>query len=253
VFCLAHVAVPLWLLGYPDQALQRSHEALTLAQELVHPFSLTTALNWGAELHQLRREWPRTREQAEALVALAREQGFAERLATSLIMHGWALAEQGHTAEAIAQMRQGICAARDAGREVKRPYSLALLAEACGKAGEAEEGLRLLAEALEIVQATEERYYEAELHRLQGELLLARGPEHQMEAESCFHHALDIARRQSAKSLELRAAVSLSRLWQRQGNRDAPRQLLGELYSWFTEGFDTLDLQEAQALLGELS
>jgi len=139
------------------------------------------------------------------------------RLATGTIWRGWALAEQGHTAEAMGQMLQGISAARDAGREVKRPYFLALLAEACGNAEEAEERLRPLAEAPEFVQATEERYYEAKLHRLRGELLLACGPEHQTEAESCFRQALDIARRQSAKSLEPQAAMSLSRLWQQHG------------------------------------
>ncbi|HLB78720.1 MAG TPA: hypothetical protein VJO72_16945, partial [Candidatus Dormibacteraeota bacterium] len=127
-----------------------------------------------------------------------------------------------------------------------------LLAEAYGRAGQAEAGLAMLAEALEAVDKYGERFYEAELHRLKGELLLQQSAEFQGEAEACFHQALDVARRQQAKSLELRAAMSLARLWQRQGKRDAARELLAEVYGWFTEGFDTVDVQEAKALLEAL-
>jgi predicted ATPase len=155
--------------------------------------------------------------------------------------------------EGIAQMRQGMTAWQATGAEVDRPYYLALLAEGYGKAGRAEEGLHILAEALAVTDAIEERYYEAELYRLQGELLLAGSREHHAEAEPCFRHALAIARRQQAKSWELRATMSLSRLWQRQGKRAAAHQLLAEIYGWFTEGFDTADLQEAKALLEELA
>ena len=134
------------------------------------------------------------------------------------------------------------------------PYFLTLLAEAYGKAGQAEEGLTALAEALALVNKTGEHCYEAELYRLKGELLLAaRRTGACAEAETCFHQALDVARRQQAKSLELRAAMSLARLWQRQGKRDEAHQLLAEVYGWFTEGFDTADLQEAKALLAELT
>ena len=139
------------------------------------------------------------------------------------------------------------------GAELIRPYYLALLAEACAKGGQAEEGLSVLAEALATVHKTGERFYEAELYRLKGELLLAQSTHQTTEAETCFHQALDIARHQQAKSLELRAAMSLSRLWQRQGKRAAARQLLAEIYGWFTEGFDTADLQEAKVLLEALS
>jgi predicted ATPase len=136
-----------------------------------------------------------------------------------------------------------------------RPYYLALLADGYGKAGQAEEGLRVLAEALAAVEGTGERWWEAELKRLKGELLLAcEGPRQTwVEAEGCFQQACEVARHQQARSLELRAAASLSRLWQRQGKRNAARQLLAEVYGWFTEGFDTADLQEAKALLEELS
>ncbi len=177
-------------------------------------------------------------------------------------MIGWALAEQGQVAEGIEQMRQGLVANRRQGLELFRPSFLTLLAEAYRKAGQTEEGLNTLAEALETVDKTGERWYEAELYRIKGELLLAREGDNQKakgekeavsEAETCFSKAMDIARSQSAKSLELRAVRSLSRLWQKQGKKDEARKLLQEIYCWFTEGFDTADLKEAKALLEELS
>ena len=153
----------------------------------------------------------------------------------------------------IAQMHQGLAAFRATGAETIRPYFLALLAETSAKAGQHGAGLTLLAEALAVINDTGERRWEAELYRLKGAVLLALSAGHDAEAETCFRQALDIARRQQAKSWELRAAMSLARLWQRQGKRDAARQLLAETYGWFTEGFDTADLQEAKALLDELA
>jgi predicted ATPase len=155
-------------------------------------------------------------------------------------------------------MRQGLAAYQAMGAEYMRPYFLALLAEAYGKGGQVEEGLSTLAEALTVVDNTGERVYEAELYRLKGELTLRSqvpSPKSQVEeeAEECFYKAIEIARRQQAKSLELRAAMSLSRLWQQRGKRDEARQMLAEIYGWFTEGFDTKDLQEAKALLAELA
>jgi predicted ATPase len=176
-----------------------------------------------------------------------------------MILRGWAQAEwhpapvERQEEEEMAQMRQGLAAWRTTGAEVFRPHYLTLLSAAYGKAGQAEQGLTALTEALEIVKRTGERWWEAELYRLQGELLLARPVKYHAEAETHFHQALDVARRQQAKSLELRAAIGLARLWQRQGKRDAARQLLAEVYGWFTEGFDTADLQEAKALLEELA
>jgi predicted ATPase len=156
----------------------------------------------------------------------------------------------------MAQMRQGLAAWRATGAEVFRPHYLALLAEAYGKAGQAEQGLTVLAEALAIVERTGEHWWEAESYRLKGELLLAQAGEERpavKAAEDCFQQALAMARRQQAKSLELRAAMSLARLWQHQEKRAEARQLLAEIYGWFTEGFDTADLQEAKALLEELA
>ena len=170
-------------------------------------------------------------------------------------MRGWALAAQGQGAEGAAQVRQGLAAHQATGSEQHRPYYLALLAEAYGSIGQTAEGLSLLAEALATVDRTGGRGWAAELHRLQGELLLAQaGKRPQVpEAEACLHQALDVARRQQAKSWELRAAMSLARLWQRQGKRQEAYDLLAPIYSWFTEGFDTADLQEAKALLEGLA
>jgi predicted ATPase len=169
------------------------------------------------------------------------------------ISRGWALAVQGQGEEGLAQIRQGLAAYRAIGAEILLPHMLALLAETYGQAEQPEAGLAALAEALRLVDKTGERTWEAELHRLRGELLLARSAENQLEVEACLHNALDVARRRQAKSLELRAAMSLSRLWKRQGKHPEARQLLAPIYGWFTEGFDTADLQEARALLEELS
>jgi TOMM system kinase/cyclase fusion protein len=250
--CLAFAAWTLWHLGYPAQALQRIQEALSLAQELSHPYSLAFALALGSRLYQLRREGPAAQAQAEASIRLCAEQGFAQFLSQGTILRGWALAAQGQEPEGIIQMHQGLTAWRTTGAELVRPYYLALVAEAYGHVGQAEEGLRLVAEALVAADHSGERFYESELYRLKGEFLQALPTGNHAEAERCFHQALDIARRQQAKSLELRAATSLSRLWQCQGKRAEARALLAPIYGWFTEGFDTADLQEAKVLLEEL-
>jgi predicted ATPase len=262
----------LWFLGYPDQAQQRSHEVLILAQELSHPFSLTYALDLAARLLSDRREGQAAQERAEAVIALSIEQGFQFYVAAGTIRRGWALAEQGQVEEGIAQMQQGLAAFRATRSEV-RPYLLALLAEAYRQGGQAEEGLAVLAEALALMDKSGERNYEAEMYRLKGELtlqklsvtscqLLVTNPQHltpstqaevEQEAEECFLKAIEIARRQQAKSLELRATTSLARLWQQQGKHHAARNTLFAVYNWFTEGFDTKDLQEAKKLLEELA
>jgi predicted ATPase/DNA-binding winged helix-turn-helix (wHTH) protein len=252
VFCLSWTTHVLWSLGYPDQALKRSQEALALAQELSYSFSLALALDYATILHQFRRERQAAQERAVAAVVLCTEQGFAYYLAWGTFMQGWALAEQGQAEEGIAQMRQSLAALRATGAELRQPYYLAMVAEACGKVGQAEEGLTILAEALARAHRSRECWWKAELYRLKGELLRQKA-KIEPEAEECFRQAIDIARRQSAKSLELRAVISLSRLWQKQGKKEQARQLLAEIYNWFTEGFDTADLKEAQVLLEELS
>ena len=254
VVCLSYAAWALWLLGYPDQARRRSAEALTLAQELSHSPSLAVALAWAASLHQSCREVLMVQERAEALMALATEQGFQWWLAVGTARRDWALVQQGRqSAEEMARLHQGLAAYWAAGAEPERAYWLALLAEAHGTVGQAEEGLGLLREALVVVEKSGAHYWEAELYRLQGDLLLHQTVPDAQHAEACFCQALATARRQQAKSLELRAAMSLARLWQRQGKRADACQMLAEVYGWFTEGFDTADLQEAKALLDALT
>jgi len=242
---------------------------------------LAYALGHAARLHQFRREEYAIQERTEAAIALSTEQGFPFFLTQGVIFRGVVLAEQGWEHEGIAQIQQGIAAFRATGAELYRPYFLALLAEAYEKAEQGENGLAVLAEALAVVDNTGERFYEAELYRLKGTLTLqsktslgqvsdmsqasqdmsevpstqhpAPSTQVEAEAEACFRKAIEIARRQSAKSLELRAVMSLSRLWQQQGRKDEARQMLADIYGWFTEGFDTKDLKEAKALLEELS
>jgi predicted ATPase len=183
------------------------------------------------------------------------------------MLRGWALADQGQGETRVAQLHQGLAAHRATETTLGQPYFLALAAEAWTWIGQADAGLHALDEALTATRQTGEQLYEAELHRLKGELLLqssARSPTANVEtkglgtlpgaseAETCFHQALDVARRQQAKSLELRAALSLSRLWQQQGKRTTAHDLLAPIYGWFTEGFDTADLQETKALLEDL-
>ena len=159
---------------------------------------------------------------------------------------------QGQIAKGMEQIQEGFTARQATGSETRRPSSSAILAEAYGQQGEVETGLRVLTETITIVEHTQEGFYEPEVYRLKGELLLSRSFENRSEAESCFQKALEVSRHQQAKSLELRAATSLARLWQSQGKRDEARELLEPVYSWFTEGFDTADLQDAKALLDEL-
>jgi len=250
---LAHAALAKWCLGYPAQALERSREALALAQARAYPPGVAYALGFAAMIHQLRHEGQVAQAQAEAMIALAREQGLALWLAMATFRLGAALAEQGLGQEGITKMREGLDAWRATGAELERPYRLSVLAKAYGQLGAVETALDLLAEALTAVRKGGEGFWEAEVHRLKGELLLAQLHENHREAEACFRQAVDVARGQEAKSLELRAATSLSRLWQRQGKREEARGKLAETYGWFTEGFATADLTEAKMFIDELS
>jgi predicted ATPase len=223
---------------------------VALARAVAHPLSLAFALSFAAWVRNLRKQSLLAEERAEATIALATDQGFTFFLMFGTILRGWAQAEQGKV-EGIAQMRHGLAAMSGLAVVSLRPCALSLLAAACGKLGQTADALALVAEALAAVESSEERHWEAETCRLKGELLLdSKGSS---EAESCFRHAIDIARRQSAKSLELRAVTSLGHLLKKQGKKEEARQMLGEIYGWFTEGFDTADLKDAKALLEELS
>jgi DNA-binding winged helix-turn-helix (wHTH) protein/predicted ATPase len=273
VLCLQFVAEVLWHLGYPEQALKRIQDAITLAQEMNDPFSLAFTLVSAAQIHQYRQEAPTARERTEAGITLASEQGFTIPLAVGKTVRGWALSMQGCEEEGIAQLLEGVADFKAAGTKNLLPYLLALLAEAYGRVGRSEAGLNMLAEALTQEEKTGEHFYEAELHRLKGELTLTQPSVQGLasivheEAEECFRKAIDIARKQQAKSLELRAVMSLVRLRQHQAQNhesrntqheirvrlDEAHTMLSEVYNWFTEGFDTKDLQEAKTLLEELS
>jgi predicted ATPase len=207
------------------------------------------ALDYAALLHQLRGEAAHTSGQAQAALMLGTEQAFTYYLAWATIFQGWALTAQHQGEEGIDQIRQGLDALQATGGAVRLPYYWALLAEAYQRAGQAAAGYMLVANALAHTATTGESWYEAELYRLQGVLLLAQSREQHAAAHACFHQALSVARRQQAKSLELRVALSLSRLWQGEGKRQEARQLLAGVYGWFTEGFETTDLCEAKALL----
>ncbi|WP_338821938.1 adenylate/guanylate cyclase domain-containing protein [Bradyrhizobium septentrionale] len=246
-------AAALWPLGFPEQALATAREAVSMARELSHPFSLVLALVFAAMIYQHRREAEPAREQAEAAIAVCAEHDIAPHLAAAgSILRGWAIAVRGKAAEGIAEVRDGLAAVQPTGVRIRRPYYLALLAEASTWAGEIEQGLIALAEAAAAVEETGERRWEAEIYRLLGELTVARRGGDRTEAEACFRRALDVAGRQSAKALELRATTSLARLWCDQGKQQQAHDLLAPVYGWFTEGFDTPDLREARALLDAL-
>jgi predicted ATPase len=237
--------------------LRRSEEALILARELDHPFTLGDVLSLaGCQLHVMRRDAQALKESAEELLRLP--SGMDLIWWTQGTLHrGEAVAMLGQIQEGMTQMREGIAAFHAIGSRALLPGALGSLAVAQAKAGQLQEGLTTLAKALDLVAETEEHHWEAELYRLRGELLLAQGDEDKakasLQAERCFQHAIAVARRQQAKSWELRATTSLARLWRKQGRVDEARQMLAEIYGWFIEGFGTADLQEAKALLKELS
>jgi predicted ATPase len=253
VWCRSYAAHALWFLGYPDEALRRSYEACTLAQALAHPQSLASAQAFVAQCHLLRGEAHAAHAQAEALIILAVEQQLAYWMAVGLFFQGVALAAQGQGEAGVAQVRQGLTGILATGAVMVRSQYLAMLAEAYGKMRQANEALHVLAQAQAAVAESGRRDYEAEIYRLQGECLLRQAASDTAQAEACFQQALAIAHRQQAKAWELRAAMSLSRLWQHQGKRAEAYALLAEVYGWFTEGFDTADLQEAKALLDALA
>jgi predicted ATPase len=234
-----------------------------LLREAAHAHSLVDSLSFSSLFHHFCQERAVAQEQAEEAILIATKQGLTLWLAGGTITRGWALAQQGQEA-GIAQLRQGLAAARATGARHFETHALTLLAEAYHTMGEPEAGLRVLAEALALVEKTGECFWEAEIYRLMGELLLTlegaglsgsviEGIQNAESPEGCFLKAIEIARRQEGKSLELRATVSLGRLWQQQGKKNQAHHMLADIYGWFTEGFDTIDLQQAKALLQELS
>ena len=271
VFCQGSAARALWNLGYPDQGLKMAYDAHALAEDLAHPYTVSSAVHFTAGLHQFRREEQAVREQASKLMTLSTDQGFPFFLVSACVYQGWSVAIQGRGEEGLALMQRGLTEWRAMQAELWKPYFLALVAETYGMLQRIDEGLSVVSEALAVADKTEERWYEAELYRLKGQLTLqskVQGPNSKaQEAETSFLKAVDIARKQQAKSLELRAVMSLARLRQHQTQNqetcitqhdsrtalDEAHKMLSEVYNWFTEGFDTKDLQEAKALLDELT
>ncbi len=246
--------ISLWSLGYADQALALAREAVTLAEQIGHPFSLGGAHFAVGVTCVLQRDWPASQLQFEKVFAIAEEYSLGTYLNRSKIFHAMARFFQEPGREAIDEIRQGIESLRFRGEILGMTGNLARLAESLWVIGRCEEGLDAIAEAMDVAESAEERFWEAELWRVKGELLLKADDDNaQIEAENCYHKAIEIALRQNAKSWELRAVRSLARLWQRQGKRAEARQMLAEIYGWFTEGFDTADLKDAKILLDELS
>jgi predicted ATPase len=247
----AHLGIVLFCLGYPDHALARSNATIAEARRLAHPLSLAVSLTWGSRLLSLLGENAALEERADHLVAVATEQGFPVWRALGTIHRGWVTVRNGDVTAGISLLRSGSTACRATGTEMFAPHHLALLAEACEIAGQIEESLTLLDDALQIVERTGERWFAAELNRHKGRLLLQQG--HTEAAEELYRKALRIAEEQGARLWELRAAMSLARLRRDQGRHTEARDLLAPVYGWFTEGFDTSDLKEAKALLDELA
>jgi predicted ATPase/DNA-binding winged helix-turn-helix (wHTH) protein len=250
VACRNWSALALWFLGFPDQALARTESALALAEDAAHSFSLANAQQQAACLHQHRGEAEQARARATAAVAMAEAQGYVYHSAAGTVLEGWALAALGDPDQGIRKIHRGLAACQATGAVIDYPYYLALLADACRHAGRPAEGLEVLEEACSLARASRGFFYEAELHRLRAALLLrSEPPAAEREAEAGFLHALELARKQGAKSLELRAATSLSQLWYRHGRGREARELLESRYDEFTEGLATDDLWRARALL----
>jgi class 3 adenylate cyclase/predicted ATPase len=251
--CYSFLGRVLWHLGYPEQAKGVTERAIATANNLGHPFSVANALSWAAALHQLCGDVGRTRELSEKDLAFSTKQVIPFFAAHAMVLRGWACVIQGQGEEGVVQLDAGVAAYRAIGSELELPHWLGLMVEACCGTGRIEEGLHVVAEAMELSKRTGIVYYEAELHRLEGELRLHTEPADAHAAEMCFRRGIDIARKQQAKSWELRAATSYARLMRKQGRAREAHDLLAPIYGWFTEGFDTLDLKQAKALLEGLA
>ena len=248
---LNFAAASSWILGYPERARDRVAETLELAQQLEHPISSGLAHSYAAVVHRFRGESSLARAEAKAAVSVAKKHGFVGGmwLALAAITEASILAQEGHGKTAILQARTIL---KGKGPPLYRPFYFASLAEMCVRSNRYKEALSALDVGLALIEKTGERWWESELHRLKGEVLLAQGGG-EKDAATCFRRAGDIAELRSARSLQLRAATSLARLWQTQKKSKEARDLLAPVYGWFTEGFETPDLKDAKALLDDLA
>jgi tetratricopeptide (TPR) repeat protein len=246
------LAIDLWFLGYPDQAKQKFQHALSFLREYNHPYSLSFVYYWKAMFHQFCQDVQGVKKTSNKEISLSTEYGFLLWLAAMPIFLGWITAEKGKPKEGIAQIKQGIATIKATSSWCWHIHYLAMLAEAYKRAGQIDDGLATIEESLALMEKTGQRYFEAELHRLKGEFLRIKDGD-EAEVQSLFERAIGVAREQKAKSLELRATVNLARLWHKQGKKKEAYKKLSEISGWFTEGFDTQDLKDAEALLKELS
>jgi predicted ATPase len=242
-----------WLTGYPEAYRRKDQDALALTREINHPLTSAMVIVHSALWHSMRDDAAHALTHAQETIALCQEAGIPLRRIEGEIIEGWALAEQGEIERGIAEIEQGMADWRAIDAEIARPWWLALLAKARLKSGEPEKAILALREGLEIIEVSEERAWEAELNRLTGVALLAKDASDNVAADACFAKAIAVAQSQKAKSLELRAATALARLWQSQNKSREAHDLLAPVYGWFTEGFDTADLKDAKALLDELA
>ena len=248
-----HEALALWTLGYPDQARRRMQHALETAAALAsHPFTVAFGHYFNAWLHKLCREDERVEQATGLAIQICEEQSFPFWQLASTALRGSALAERGPASEGVGAMRESLAAYEAIGGALYGPELHGLLGIGMDRSGQAAEALQAVTDALRKAEQSQDRWWEAELHRLKGELTLALAGDHAAEAEAAFEQAVALARAQQAKSWELRAATSLARLWRHQGRVAQARQLLGEVHGWFTEGFDTADLREAATLIADL-
>jgi predicted ATPase len=253
VGALGFAAWNLWYLGHADRSLGRAREGVTLARTLDEPFNLAFALFLETQVHQWRRDWRAQRERATEVIAVADVQGYPLLRGAGRMYHGLARVNAGEGADALTEVAEGLALTAETGTMGGTPGGLLAVADGQRAAGQPAEALGTVERGLAVATETGQHLLDAGLYHLKGELLLVTDPASSAEAEALFCRALDIARAQEAKSFELRAATSLAQLWQRQGKRAEARALLGPVYAWFTEGFDTGDLVEAKALLDELT
>ena len=246
-------ALSLWLLGYPDRAVARLEDGLSLAHELHHPETLANILGDAVNLHLLRREVDVATERGALVLEVIRAHGFSEYYPTAAFVDGWTAVAAGQMDEGIARIREGLAARRSAGITNEEFHALGHYIDLLALAGQADEGMAVLGNAIVSSSDSGRTYWDAEHQRLKGVLLLSLSDGNGAEAEACFEQAIEIARGQSARSFELRSATELARLWRGQGKRAEARDLLAGVHGWFTEGFDTADLKDAKALLDELT
>ena len=252
VYGLGHLAWNVWILGFPDKALKPSAKARVEAEESHNPFNMAHYYAFAGFLYQCRGDAKKVIDLSNLKYAVSEENGYQLNMVWANMQKGWAIADQGNPEKGLQMLLEGLAIWRAVGMVVVVPYYHALIAEIYGKLNQPKKGLAVLEESFDIVNKTDHRMWEAELHRIKGELLHQQGAA-ESEVEACYKKAQEIARTQEAKSLELRAAMSLGRLWQRQGKHKQAKKLLNEIYGWFTEGFETRDLCAAKQLLAELS